>query len=85
MDQDKILQDIKEASDSSMQCVKMVSLKMDNHSILRKTADVQKSIQDAGIEGVKDIGEWIVKSMEVDLKEAKTAQELDLYFQKKLK
>ena len=80
MNQDQILQGIKEASDSSMQCVKMVSLTMDNDSRL-KTAAGQKSIQDAEIEGVKDIGEWIVKSMEKDLMEAKTAQELELYFQ----
>lgn len=80
MNQDQILQGIKEASDSSMQCVKMVSLTMDNASRL-KTAAGQKSIRDAGIEGVKDIGEWIVKSIEENLKEAKTAQELDLYFQ----
>lgn len=79
MNQDTILENIKKVSDSSMQCVKIVSLTMDNDSPL-KTPEGRKSIQEAGIKGVEDVGEWIVKSIEVDLKEAKTAQVLEHYF-----
>lgn len=79
MNQDAILENIKKASDSSMQCVKIVSLKMDNDSPL-KAPEGQKSIQEAGIKGVEDVGQWIVKSIEADLKEPKTAQMLECYF-----
>ena len=83
MNQDTILENIKTASDSSMQCVKIVSLKMDNDSPL-KTPDGQRNIREAGINGVEDVGEWIVKSIEVDLREAKTAQMLERYFRSKI-
>ncbi len=61
-----------------MLCVKIVSLKMDNDSPL-KTPDGLKSIRDAGIKGVEDVGGWIVKSIKQDLREAKTAQMLEHY------
>jgi benzoyl-CoA reductase/2-hydroxyglutaryl-CoA dehydratase subunit BcrC/BadD/HgdB len=72
---DAIQETVKKASKSSLQCVQIVSLKVDSDSPL-KTPDGQKRIQDAGISGVKDVGKWIVKSVEEHLKEAKTAQML---------
>ena len=75
---DAIQEMVKKASKSSLQCVQIVSLKMDSDSPL-KTPDGQKRIQDAGINGVKDVGKWIVKTVEEELKEAKTAQMLKHY------
>jgi predicted house-cleaning NTP pyrophosphatase (Maf/HAM1 superfamily) len=72
---------VKKASKSSLQlqCVKIVSLKMDSDSPLKTDPDGQEKIQKAGIYGVKDVGKWIVKSVEEDLKEAKTAHMLERY------
>ena len=52
---------------------------MDNDSPLLKSPDGRKSIHEAGIKGIEDIGQWIVQSLEVHLKEVKTAQMLKRY------
>ena len=75
---DALQEMIKKASKSSLQCIKIVSLKMDIDSPL-KTPDGQKRIQDAGINGVKDVGKWIVKTVKDHLKEAETAKMLKHY------
>ena len=51
---------------------------MDNDSLL-KSREGQQNIRDAGIKGVKDVGKWIVKSLEEHLKENATAQMLKTY------
>ena len=79
MNLDAIQEKVKKTSKSSLQCVKIVSLKMNSDSTFN-TPNGQKKIQAAGIEGLEDVGKWIVKSVEEDLKEAETAQMLERYF-----
>ena len=79
MNLDAIQEKVKKTSKSSLQCVKIVSLKMNSDSTLN-TPNEQKKIQAAGIKGLEDVGKWIVKSVEEDLKEAETAQMLERYF-----
>ena len=66
-------------SDSPMRSLGLYSLRVDNDSVL-KSAEGQRSIRDAGISGVKDVGKWIVSSLEDHLKENMTAQILKSYF-----
>ena len=67
-----------ESDSSSTQCLKVVSLKIDNDSPL-KSPEGRQSIQEAGIEGIEDVGRWIVDSLEAPLKEIKTAEMLKCY------
>ena len=61
-----------------MRSLELFSLKVDNDSLL-KSDEGQQNIRDAGIKGVKDVGKWIVKSLEEHLKENSTAQMLKSY------
>ena len=62
-----------------MRCLGLYSLKVDNDSLL-KSPEGQRSIREAGISGVKDVGKWIVTSLEDHLKENTTAQLLKSFF-----
>ena len=66
------------ASDSPMRTVGLFSLTVDNDSLLRSEKGQQK-IHGVGIKGVKDVGRWIVQSLEKHLKEVATAQMLKSY------
>ena len=67
------------ASDSPiMRTLGLFSLTVDNDSLLRSEKGQQK-IHGVGIKGVKDVGRWIVKSLEEHLKEVSTAQMLKSY------
>ena len=41
---------------------------MDNDSLIKSQEGLQK-ISDAGIQGIKDVGKWIVKTLEEHLTE----------------
>ena len=52
---------------------------MDDDSLL-KTQEGQRSIRDAGIKGIMDVGKWIVEALEKYLKENDTADALKKQF-----
>ena len=68
------------ASDSPLRTVDLYSLKVDNDSLL-KCQEGQQNIRDAGIKGVKDVGKWIVETLEGHLKEKDTAKVLQEQFE----
>ena len=61
-----------------MRTVELYSLKVDNDSLL-KSQEGQQNIRDAGIKGVKDVGRWIVRTLEEHVKERNTAESLKCY------
>lgn len=61
-----------------MRTVELFSLKVDNDSVL-KSQEGQQNIRDAGIKGVKHVGEWIISTLEKDMKESETAMSLKSY------
>ena len=61
-----------------MRSVELYSLKVDNDSLL-KSDEGQQNIRDAGIKGIKDVGRWIIRTLEEHVKERKTAQKLKSY------
>ena len=64
--------------DTPLRCLGLYSLKLDKDSLL-KSEKGQQNIRDAGIKGVKDVGRWIVTSLEEHLKEIATAGKLKDY------
>ena len=61
-----------------MRTVELYSLQVDNDSLL-KSQEGQQNIRDAGIKGVKDVGRWIIRTLEEHMEEIKTAESLKSY------
>ncbi len=58
--------------------MELFSLKVDNDSLL-KSQEGQQNILDAGIKGVKDVGRWLVTTLEKHMEESRTAESLKSY------
>ena len=58
--------------------MELYSLQVDNDSLL-KSQEGQQNIRDAGIKGVKDVGRWIIRTLEEHMEESKVAESLKSY------